>query len=257
MLLLLIALQEQAPPQPRREVPDSGIIAVDQRVTPAGVQSVFTGRVYGVRFGAQSNEIWVIVPGAVYRLGWRDNVVLSSAKFDGRAGVQGVVIDPVNGRALISSVGRLAAELVQSRTPGSNALARTKSVAQLIGYDSGAVVRVSSPALGDFMAGAPAVARRANASGHRVAVVPLPANDALAVLDADSGALLRAFPWVCCRWLRRSAPTDLSPTSRCWAGEKRTPLIVRRSSAAIRLPSSCVWMRAGSRNRATSRASIS
>ena len=197
MLLLLIALQEQAPPPPplpRREVPDSGIIAVDQRVTPAGVQSVFTGRVYGVRFGAQSNEIWVIVPGAVYRLGWRDNVVLSSAKFDGRAGVQGVVIDPVNGRALISSVGRLAAELVQSRTPGSNALARTKSVAQLIGYDSGAVVRVSSPALGDFMAGAPAVARRANASGHRVAVVPLPANDALAVLDADSGALLKSVP---------------------------------------------------------------
>src|SRR5205823_5437320 len=81
-----------------------------------------------------------------------------------------------------------------SLSPRSTALARTKAVAQLIGYDSGAVVRVSSPALGDFVAGAPAVARRANASGHRVAVVPLPANDALAVLDADSGALLKSVP---------------------------------------------------------------
>src|SRR5256886_14010323 len=97
MLLLLIALQEQAPPQPRREVPDSGIIAVDQRVTPAGVQSVFTGRVYGVRFGAQSNEIWVIVPSAVYRLGGREKVVPRRAKIDGRAGVEGGALDPVNG----------------------------------------------------------------------------------------------------------------------------------------------------------------
>src|SRR2546430_14409571 len=129
MLLLLIALQEQAPPQPRREVPDSGVIAVDQRGAPAGAQSGFTGRVYGVRFGAQSNEIWVIVPGAVYRLGWRDNVVLSSAKFDGRAGVHGVAIDPVNGRALISSVGRVAAGLVQSRPPGAGGPGRTESLA--------------------------------------------------------------------------------------------------------------------------------
>src|SRR5256885_15985301 len=110
MLLLLIALQEQAPPpppplpQPRREVPDSGIIAVDQRVTPAGVQSVFTGRVYGVRFGAQSNEIWVIVPGAVYRLGGGGNAVLSSAEFDGRAGGQGGGTGPMNGRGPGSSL---------------------------------------------------------------------------------------------------------------------------------------------------------
>src|SRR5262249_53875596 len=36
-----------------------------------------------------------------------------------------------------------------------------------------------------------AVARRANASGRRIVVVPLPANDALAVLDADSGTRLQ------------------------------------------------------------------
>src|SRR5260221_7892271 len=35
---------------PRREVNDPGVVATGQRVTPAGVQSVFTGRVAGVGF---------------------------------------------------------------------------------------------------------------------------------------------------------------------------------------------------------------
>ena len=197
-LALLVILQTPAvqPPQPRREIPDPGTIATEQRVTPAGVQSVFTDRVFGVRFGAPG-EIWVTVHGAAYRLGWRDNVVLGSARFDGRAGVQGIAIDPVNGRAFFSSVGRLPADLVLSRTPGSEQLAEAKSVAQLLAYDGDVdslIVRLSSPALGDYIAGAPAVARRANATGHRVAVVPLPANDALAVLDADDGSLLKNIP---------------------------------------------------------------
>ena len=197
-LALFVILQTPAagPPQPRRDISDPGIIATDQRVTPAGVQSVFTDRVFGVRFGARPGEIWVTVHGAAYRLGWRDNIVLGSATFDGRAGVQGIAIDPVTGLAFFSTVGRLPADLVRSRMPGSEQLARTKSVAQLFAYDGDGdslVVRVSSPALGDYMAGSPAVARRANASGHRVAVVPLPANDALAVLDADNGSLLKTI----------------------------------------------------------------
>ena len=50
---LVLALVLQQPPQPpRRDVPDPGVIATEQRVTPAGVQSVFSGRVTGVRFGA-------------------------------------------------------------------------------------------------------------------------------------------------------------------------------------------------------------
>src|SRR5258705_309830 len=44
------------------------------------------------------------------------------------------------------------------------------------------------------MSGSPAVALRANASGHRVVVVPLPANDALAVLDADDGSVVKTIP---------------------------------------------------------------
>ena len=89
-LTFVILLQNPTnppPPQPRREIPDPGTIATEQRVTPAGVQSVFTDRVFGVRFGAKPGEIWVTVHGAAYRLAWQDNAVRGSAAFDGRSGV--------------------------------------------------------------------------------------------------------------------------------------------------------------------------
>ena len=47
---LLFALQVQAP-APQRDVVKPGVIATNQRVTPAGVQTVFNDRVGGVRFG--------------------------------------------------------------------------------------------------------------------------------------------------------------------------------------------------------------
>jgi len=110
-LTFVILLQSPAtpPPPPRREIPDPGIIATTQRVAPAGVQSVFTDRVFGVRFGTRPEEVWVSIHGAAYHLSWRENAVLSSTAFDGRAGVQGIVIDPVTRRALITSVGLLPA----------------------------------------------------------------------------------------------------------------------------------------------------
>ncbi len=63
ILLQTPATQRPAPPQPRRDIPDPGTIATEQRVTPAGVQSVFTDRVFGVRFG-KPGEVWVTVHGA-------------------------------------------------------------------------------------------------------------------------------------------------------------------------------------------------
>jgi YVTN family beta-propeller protein len=203
-LLPVLLIQVATQPAPRREVDDPGVIATGQRVTPAGLQSVFEGRVCGVRFGSTPGELWVAVPGKAYRLAWRDNRVIASHSFDGRPGVQGVVIDPIARRALISAVGRLPAVTDRSVRVGKPP-ARANAVAHLLAYSEdgtaarsngtgdNAVVAMSSPALGDNMAGAPAVARRANSSGRRVAVVPLPANDALAVLDAGDGAIIRTI----------------------------------------------------------------
>jgi YVTN family beta-propeller protein len=205
-LAFLMQAAQQPPKKPVRDVPDPGVIATDQRVTPAGVQSVFEGRVGGVKFGKFPGELWVAVPGAAYRLAWRDNRVIASSRFDGTPGAYGVALDPVTGRALLSTVGKLPADLALKRTPGGPPLPRAKSVVQLFAYSAGgavsrggdagdsAAVVASSVPLGDYIAGGTSVAQRANASGHRVAIVALPTNDALAVLDAETGALIRTIP---------------------------------------------------------------
>jgi DNA-binding beta-propeller fold protein YncE len=194
-VLLATRVESQAP---RRDVTDPGVIATDQRVTPAGVQSVFDGRVTGVRFSSPS-ALWVVLPGSAFHLAWSDNRVIARGRFDGRSGAQGLAIDPATGRVLVTAVGRLRPGTTQSRLPGSRPPARANAVAQLHFFtgdalgDSVAAVN-SSGALGDFMAGAPAIAPRAGTDGRRVAVVPLGANDALAVLDAETGAAIRRVP---------------------------------------------------------------
>jgi hypothetical protein len=212
LALTFVILPEsgQTPAEPRREIPDPGVIATEQRVTPAGVQSVFTDRVFGVRFGAKPGEIWVTVHGAAYRLAWQDNVVRASAAFDGRSGVQGVAIDPVNGRALYGTVGRLPQAIAESRTPGSDEMAQTKTVTQLVAYDGDpsrhgagkmavtAIVRWATAAPGDFIAGGPAVAIRANATGHRVAVLPLRQTTRSPSSTPSAARCSRPFPSACC-----------------------------------------------------------
>jgi DNA-binding beta-propeller fold protein YncE len=194
--LVFAALQQVPPPEPHRRVPDPGVVATAQQVTPAGVQSVFQGRVAGVRFGAGANELWVAVPGFAYRLDWRANRVLSLGAFDGTPGVHGLAVDRVTHRVLVSSVGRLPAAVATSRTPGAPVPVDARVTAQLAVYDGSRTgeeplsPRAHSGPLGSYMAGGPAVALRPNASGHRIGVLPLPADDKVAVLDADSGELL-------------------------------------------------------------------
>jgi hypothetical protein len=187
ILLLPALLQAQTP---RRTVPDPGVIATGQRITPAGVETVLSGKVSGVRFGASSDDIWIATPGSVHHMAWRDNRVIAHARVDGLPGVFSLAVDPTTGRVAASSVGRL--------TVGGAEKARRPAVTHLSFFDAAThgdsiTPTFTSPALGDYMAGAPAIARRAGPDGHRLAVLPLPANDSLAVLDADSGALLRTI----------------------------------------------------------------
>ncbi|CAN5547079.1 alkaline phosphatase family protein [soil metagenome] len=194
-LLALIQATQPAPPAPLRGVPDPGVIATGQGISPAGVQSVFTGRVAGVRFGKSSEQVWVAAPNFTYRLDWRGNTPAARVRIDGTPGVHGIAVDPVTRRALVSSVGRIAPTSV---TPGTTA-PRAPVATHLSGLSGDATGESLSPvwnsaSLGDYMAGAPAVATRAGADGHRLVVLPLPANDALAVLDAETGVLLRTIP---------------------------------------------------------------
>lgn len=221
LMPLMLALQTHAaaPAVPRRTVRDSGVIATDQRVTPAGVQTVFDGRVGGVRFGQTASDIWVGVPGGVYLMNWRNNRVIAHGAYDGRAGVHGVAFDATRNRAYVASVGMLPDVLAKSRIPGTRMPAGARATAQpnVFRGDSsspaadapgdaaprGATMNfrrdgtiAAAPAafaphsLGEYMAGGPAVARTPNATGRRVAGVPLPANDALAIIDADAGTTI-------------------------------------------------------------------
>ncbi len=182
-LLLIQAVAQQ--PTPRRGVPDPGVIATNQKISPAGVQSVFDGRVTGLHFGKGADEIWVAAGNMIYRMGWADNSVRARVPISGRAGIYGLTLDPVSGRTLVSLVGRVPAGMPRP----AGVAATSNIVAQLSAISNDSLRPFGG--FGHDMAGSPAVARRANASGRRVAVLPLPANDELAVFDADAGTLLR------------------------------------------------------------------
>ena len=72
----------------QRTVPDPGVITTRQAITPAGLQSVFKGRVYGVAFGKTPDEVWVLHTREISLVDWRANKVLAHIAFEGvsRAG---------------------------------------------------------------------------------------------------------------------------------------------------------------------------
>ena len=188
LFALALALQQPTPDAPQRSIADPGVIATGQRISPAGVQTVFTGRVGGVRFGSSSDEIWVAVPGNAFRLEWRANRVVARAAVDGRPGIYGVSVDPTTHRAFVSLVGRVPGN-ARDRT-GGREMAQLHVFGAAVAGDS-AQSEVNSGPLGDYIAGAPAIAARADSNGRRIAVLPLPANDELAVLDANNGEVIR------------------------------------------------------------------
>ncbi|HEY7233436.1 MAG TPA: bifunctional YncE family protein/alkaline phosphatase family protein [Gemmatimonadaceae bacterium] len=199
ILIPLLLAPAQQPPAPKRTVPDPGVIVGAQQVTPAGVQSVFQGRVTGVRFGVNPAELWVAVPGSAYHLAWADNRVLGRGAFNGPSGVQAIAIDPVRGRAAVSTIGHLPIAAGEGQIPGTLRRVASRPAAQLSFFDDsarGATIPMvfSSGALGEYLIGAPAIASRKNASGHRVAVVPLTVEDRLTVVDADNGTPLASIP---------------------------------------------------------------
>jgi uncharacterized protein YecE (DUF72 family) len=119
------------------------------------VQSVFEGRVTGVRFGAKEGELWVSVPGSAYHLAWADNRVLGRGTFNGPAGVQAVAIDPVNGRALVTSIGHLPIAATEAQMPGTLPRLASRPAAQLSFFDDAARGQKIAPtfasgALGEY-----------------------------------------------------------------------------------------------------------
>lgn len=177
--LAVVAAGSNAPQQPRRAVTDPGVITTGQAITPAGVQSVFSGRVYGVSFGATDDEIWVLTGRnqsarpEVYHLDWLSNGVKGRWTLDGTPALQGLVFDPAR-----------KSPLVGVTIPPKAAGNRAGGAVQLLRHDGTTFVPIAAD-LGRHLAGGPRVA----SSGGR-AVMPLVFDNALALVQADSGQVL-------------------------------------------------------------------
>jgi YVTN family beta-propeller protein len=167
-LSLIPLLPGQTVERPVRAVTDPGVVTTRQSITPAGVPTIFQGRVYGVSFGASASELWVLHASHVYRLDWRANRVLDRISHNGSPGLQGIRYDIATNRALISG----AAKDRKTRLLGT----RGSSLETLLEGE------------GTQIAGALAVA-----AGKR-AVVPLIFDNKLAIVELESARRARSVP---------------------------------------------------------------
>jgi YVTN family beta-propeller protein len=145
--------------RPVRAVTDPGVVTTRQTITPAGVPSVFQGRVYGVVFGADASEIWVLHASSVYRMNWRGNRVIERLALDGTPGLQGIRYDEESKRAIAVSMKARKVNLLASREGGTTVLA---------------------PELGSHIGGAMAL-------GNGLAAIPLTFDNKLAIVETATG----------------------------------------------------------------------
>ncbi len=175
-----VVLRSQEPRQPVRGVTDPGVITTGQAISPAGVQSVFEGRVYGVTFGETDADVWVLTGRnrasrpEIYHLDWLGNRARGIWEVEGTAGLQGIVFDAARKSPLITVT-----------TPAKNVGNRPGGAVQLLRLGDKTFTPLAAD-LGLHLAGAPALAR--TGAGSR-AIVPLVFDNALAILDADTGRL--------------------------------------------------------------------
>jgi YVTN family beta-propeller protein len=88
--------------RPLRNVEDPGVITTRQAISPAGVQTVFKGRVQGAMFGA-NNSLWALSRTHLYHLDWLENKTVSQHALKGVGGIRGLAIDS-NGNPVVSYI---------------------------------------------------------------------------------------------------------------------------------------------------------
>lgn len=163
-------LSAQEPGKPVRAVTDPGVVTTRQTISPAGVPAVFSGKVQGVAFGESGEDVWVLNNNLVMRFGWRANRVEEQFELAGRPGMQGLVYDRQRKRILVANAQRLRGEPWPVR---------------LLAAGGGQSLREIAGKLGVHQNGAPAVA-------GNLAVVPLTFDNALAIVDLDTGQVRRS-----------------------------------------------------------------
>ena len=170
------ATPSEAPP-PVNSVVDPGVIPSRQDITPAGLQSVFEARVFGVAFGEKGDSIYAAVLGRnvthVFRIDLKTDRMINVLDATVNSGMQGLAYDPVAHMPLLDGL--------EGKGKGKS----KDSPGQLIalGGANGAVI---ASGLGTSQLGSVSVGRSVNANSKRLAVVALTFDDEAAVLDLDS-----------------------------------------------------------------------
>jgi YVTN family beta-propeller protein len=161
--------------RPVNSVVDPGVIPSRQAITPAGLQSVFESRVFGVAFGENGESIYAAVLGQkgtdVYQINLKTNQMVSVLSADASAGLQGLAYDAVSHAPLLGGL------------VGSGK--RQESTGQLVTFTGKASVVVAAD-LGTHQLGGVSAGRSANTQGRRLAAVALTYDDQVAIIDLNS-----------------------------------------------------------------------
>ena len=161
--------------RPVNSVVDPGVIPSRQAITPAGLESVFESRVFGVAFGENGESIYAAVLGQkgtnVYQINLKTNQMMTVLSAEASAGLQGLTYDSVTHAPLLSGL------------VGSGK--RQESTGELMTF-SGKNGVVLAADLGTHQMGAVSAGRLRNTQGRRIAVVALTFNDQAAIIDLDT-----------------------------------------------------------------------
>lgn len=174
LIAIAVSLYAQTSESPVRSVTDPGTVTTRQTITPAGVPTVFKGRVYGVAFGESASEIFVLGATHLYQLDWKANRTAAATQLAGSPGLQSLRYDPKLGSALLGEIVKTAG-------------------IQLTGV-KGSQRHTFATDLGKFLAGGLDVASDPDPKGRRLAVLPLTAANKLAVIDLERNGETRQVP---------------------------------------------------------------
>jgi YVTN family beta-propeller protein len=178
-LVTAASLSAQTLPHPVRAVTDPGIVTTRQAITPAGVPSIFQGRVYGSAWSKSGNELWVLHATELYKLDWRKNQVMARIPHGGTPGNQSIQLDAVKDVPVVGTSAR-------------GGRAGTRVSANVITVADGKIQTIAA-GVGLFNPGALAIANGQGNGGTRVVVVPLVYENKLAVIDVATGRALNSI----------------------------------------------------------------
>lgn len=155
---MFAAAAQTADKPARGAVTDPGVITTRQSITPAGIPTIFKGKVFAVGFGNSASDLWVATTGQLYHMDWRENRIHAAITHRGLPGFLGV------------------APLPGGRTLFAMAPSATRDAALYEAREKSTELTAITGTLGRHNAGGIAAA-------GNTALVPLPFNNKVAIVD--------------------------------------------------------------------------